>query len=479
MKRQRHRYKMIAFLLFLAFLALGLWGVWSVRNYGTRWFSHASNTRLAEQKKSVIAGDIRDRNGVLLASTVDGKRVYQEKASDRSAIVHLLGDREGQIANSVESFQAGYLYGVQSSLLDALHHLLQHTERRGNNLTLTVDAGLCSTIPKAFSSHTATRGKNGAAVVMNYHTGDVLALVSLPGFDPDDPESVETLNQPYWNRATQALLPPGSTFKIVTAAAMLENLPGVRDQVFTCTGSLSVSDQFTVKDFENAVHGQLTLKQAFLHSCNSVFASGALTLGDESLRRMAEQFGFNENFLFRDLVVQNSMYPQKRQTPEALAASGYGQSAIAATPLHLCLLSAAVANDGVMMEPRLLKTVQSSSGATILSESSVTVRTVCAADTAQTLQEMMKSVVQGGGSGSRASVYGMDIRGKTGTAESTAGGVPVNYGWFTGYNAGEGLPFALCVLVEDIPDGETGGTTAALIAGDLFSWLKNHPDRVQ
>ncbi len=481
LKRQRHRFKVIALLLFVGFLLLGLWGIWSVRNYGTRWFSHASNPRLAEQKKNVTEGDIADRNGILLATTVDGKRVYREKSADRAALVHLLGDRNGQIANSVESFQAGYLYGVQSSLLDAVQHLTRKTERRGNNLTLTVDAELCSAIPKAFFSHPLTRGKNGAAVVMNYRTGEVLALVSLPCFDPDqaDGETIAALDQPYWNRVTQALLPPGSTFKIVTAAAMLRSLPDAGDRTFTCTGSLQVSDQFTVTEYNHAVHGSVTLRQAFQHSCNTVFASGALELGDDQLRAVAEKFGFNQNFLFRDLVVNNSSYPRRNRTREALAASGYGQSAVTATPMHLCLLSAAVANDGVMMEPRLLKTVKSSAGATVLGWSSSSVCTVCSADVAEALQQMMKDVVQNGGSGSNASVRSMDIRGKTGTAESTSGGQPVNYGWFTGYNAQEELPFALCVLVEDIPEGETGGATAARIAADLFTYLRDHPDRVR
>lgn len=481
MKRRRHRFKMIAVLLFLGFLLLGIWGTRSVLYYGTRWYAHPSNTRLAQQKKNVTEGSIFDRNGILLASTVDGERVYRDTPRERAALVHLLGDREGQIGNSVESFQAGYLYGVRSSLLDSAYHLLHPAEvRRGNNLTLTVDAELCAAVPDAFSSHELTRGKNGAAVVINYRTGEILALVSLPSFDPDTvtSEQIAVLDQPYWNRATQALLPPGSTFKIVTAAAILQAFPDAMERIWNCTGALNVSEQFTVKDFNNAVHGEVSLRQAFLHSCNSVFASAALELGSDSLRRTAEKFCFNRNFLFRDLVVNNSSYPTQNRTRESLAASGYGQSSVTATPLHLCLISAAVANRGTMMEPRLLKAVKSSSGSSVLTWSSAAVGTVCDEKVAAALQQMMKDVVQGGGSGSRAAVPTLDIRGKTGTSESTSGGRMINYGWFTGYNAQADLPVALCVLVEDIPNGETGGTTAALIAGDIFRYLKNHPDRV-
>ena len=321
------------------------------------------------------------------------------------------------------------------------------------------------------------KGRSGAAVVLNYKTGEILALVSLPSFDPDhaSSEDIAALDHPYFNRATQALLPPGSTFKIVTAAAALSRLKDVESRHFSCIGSLPVSDTFTVRDYSGTVHGELTLSQAFLHSCNSVFASLALELGDAALRAEAEKFSFNRNFLFRDLVVYNSKYPSGVQPREALAASGYGQSAIAATPMHLCLISAAIAREGNMPEPRLLRRVRSSSGGTLLSFSSVSAGSVCSSAVASRLSTMMKRVVQDG-SGYQAAVPTLDIRGKTGTAVSTDGDRSVTYGWFTGFNAQGDLPAALCVLVEDIPEGETGGTTSALIAHDIFMYLRNHPE---
>ena len=476
MKQRRYRFRLIALLLTLSLLGLILWGSWSVRQYSNRWFSYGSNVRLINQKRKVTAGDILDRNGIILATTADGSRVYRETAADRAALVHLLGDREGRIANGVERFQAGYLYGYRSSLLDAVHHLIRKTDRVGNTVTLTVDADLCTEAHNAFARHGATAGHAGAAVVMNYRTGEVLAFVSLPDFDPDNAsaEIIGSLNQPYWNRVTQALLPPGSTFKIVTAAAMLENLPGIDARTFSCDGLLQVTDRFSVRDYQHAVHGNLSLREAFLHSCNVVFATGALEVGNDALRNTARRFGFNDSFLFRDLVVEDSSYPAGNQEPSALAASGYGQSAVSATPLHLCLIAGAIANDGIMQEPRLLK-----SGAPVLSWSSAVVRTVCGTEVAHQLQSMMKGVVQGGGSGSRAAVSSLDIRGKTGTSESTDGGRVVNYGWFVGYNAQDDLPFSLCILVEDIAEGDTGGTTAALIAKDLFSYMKKHPEKVR
>lgn len=483
MKKQRYRFRLLALLFLALFLVVCAFAVWSLRNYEGRWFSYSANPRLSAQKANVTEGDILDRNGVLLASTVDGKRVFQSSPRLRSSVVHIIGDRNGMVANSVETFHSAWLYGYTSSLQDAIYRLTHPgEERRGNNVTLTIDSALCAAIPEYFSSHPLTSGKNGAAVVLNYLTGETLALVSLPSFDPDSAgsEAVTALDSPYLNRATQAnLYPPGSTFKIVTSAAALENLPDSAERTFTCTGALPVSESFTVTDFNRASHGDLTLREAFKRSCNSVYASLALELGDPALRSAAEAFGFNRNFLFRDLVVENSSYPSAGRSPEALAASGYGQSALAVTPMHLCLISAAVANNGIMREPRLLMKAVTSGGVQVLSFSSANVCRTCNPETAEILQSMMKDVVQGGGSGSRAAADSMDIRGKTGTSESYVNDRKVNYGWFTGYNAQEDLPFAVCVLVEDIPDGETGGTTAAVISHDIFVYLRGHPELVK
>ena len=479
MKSRRYRYKLIALLLTGLFVLAGAYGARSVSHYGSRWFSYAANPRLAARKQLVTEGDILDRKGTVLAATRDGVRVYNENRAVRSATVHVVGDRRGMIANSVESFHAGWLYGYSSSLSDAFRHLLHPDEvRRGNDVTLTVDADLSASVPAGFASHDVTKGKNGAAVVLNYLTGEVLALVSLPVFDPDDlsDAALSGLDHPYFNRAVQSLLPPGSTFKIVTAAAALSGLPGSDTKVFSCSGSLRVSETFTVQEFGHAVHGNLNMSEAFLRSCNTFFASLALELGDSALRSEAEKFAFNRNFLFRDIVVYNSRYPSSSQSPETLAASGYGQSSLLATPMHLCLISAAVANGGQMPEPRLLKQVTNSAGTRLLSFSSAPAGTVCSRNVADRLSEMMKSVVQGGGSGFRAQVPTLDVRGKTGTAVSTADGRQVNYGWFTGFNAQKDLPVAVCILVEDIADGETGGTTAALVARDVFSWFRSHPD---
>lgn len=478
MKQQRLNFKLLALILFGMFLLLAAYGGYSILTYGNRWFSSSRNPRVRAQKENVVAGDILDRNGVTLASTNDGERVYQADEAARRAVVHLLGDAQGQVSNGVETFQTSYLYGFQTSLPEMISSLFRGETRRGDNVTLTIDSRLCTAMAAAFDQHDKTRGKRGAAVALNYRTGELLGMTSLPSFDPlkITAQTLADPGQPFWNRATQSVFPPGSVFKLITAASALENIRGVTEAELPCTGGLTVDGQ-AIRDFGGASHGAVTLRRALTVSCNNAFASLALSLGDEALRKTAEDFGFNDNFLFRDLVVENSVYPTKNRTNFEIATSGFGQSAIVASPMHLCMVGAAIANGGVMMEPRLLRDVSSYAGVQRVTLQSREYRRALTAAQAETISGYMQAVVKGG-TGSRAAVDGLDVRGKTGSAESSVDGKDVTYGWFVGFLREDDLPFAVCVLVEDIADGDGGGSTAAPIAADIFRYLKAHPSLV-
>ena len=468
MKQQRFRFKLLALLMFALFALLAAFGVYSVGVSGNRWFTSAQNSRIQAQKANVTAGSIYDRNGVLLASTVDGQRVYQADEAARRAVVHVLGNADGNVYKGVESFQAVHLYGFNATFTEVLSALLSGQPRRGDDVTLTLDSRLCTAITQYYAANSATRNKKGAAVVMNYKTGEVIAIVSLPSFDPMVSGSRGT--DLTTNRATRSLYPPGSTFKIITTAAALQYISGVTTTEIACTGGLLVDGQ-AIRDFGNTVHTRLTLRQAFVKSCNNIYALLALDMGDAALRKTAEAFGFNDNFLFRDLVVENSVYPTGSRSQFEIAMSGFGQSSIGVTPLHMCLVAAAVANDGVMMEPVLLQQVTSPGGALREKLQSRVYREVLTPEIITVLQDYMRAVVTGG-TGTRAAVSGMTICGKTGSAETSLNGRYVTHGWFVGYCADDAYPYALAVVVEDIGDGAGGGSTAAPIAGEIFRYLK-------
>ncbi|MBR6569244.1 MAG: penicillin-binding protein 2 [Clostridia bacterium] len=472
MKQLKFRFRFLTLITIALLVVAGAYGVYSVSAYGNRWVSSARNTRYRSARSRVIPGDILDRSGVVLATTDEsGKRTYQANVLSRSSMVHVIGDSEGNVANGVESFQANYLLGFESSLSERINDLLGETQRKGDTVVLTVDSKLHTHIVQAFRNTQNTKGKCGAAVVLNYKTGEVLALVSLPVYDPMNITDVirSSTQHPYWNRALQSTLPPGSTFKIITAVSALENLSNAQNLHYTCTGATQVMDQ-VITDYGNEHHGEIDLAKAFRVSCNNAFAQTALMLGDDALRKTAERFGFNDNFLFRDLVVENSRYPTVNRNSFEVAWSGAGQSQVAATPLHMCMISAAIANDGVMMEPYLLSRVQSPAGTVRMRSAGKPYRTACSKETAQIIDGYMKDVVSRG-TGTRAKTDGLTIAGKTGSAEGSADGVDVTHAWFTGYIDSDRYPYAVCVFVEA---GGTGGSVAAPIAQQIFEYLREN-----
>jgi len=261
MKQLKFRFRFLTLITIAMLVVAGAYGVYSVSTYGNRWVSSARNTRYRSARSSVIPGDILDRNGVVLASTDEnGKRIYQSNILSRSSMVHLIGDDEGNVANGVESFQANYLLGFESSLSERISDLMGGSRRKGDTVVVTADSRLHTHIVQAFRNTANTKGKCGAVVVMNYKTGEVLALVSLPVYDPQNITDVvrNSSQHPYWNRALQSTLPPGSTFKIITAVSALENLRDAQNLHYTCTGATQVLDQ-VITDYGNEQHGKSTL----------------------------------------------------------------------------------------------------------------------------------------------------------------------------------------------------------------------------
>ena len=172
-------------------------------------------------------------------------------------------------------------------------------------------------------------------------------------------------------------------------------------------------------------------------------------------------------------MVENSSYPTTNRTQFEIAWSGAGQSAITASPMHMCMVAAAIANGGVMMEPRLLQDVTSASGVNRLKFTSATYRTALSYSLAEEIKGYMAAVVQSG-TAKQAAVSGLTICGKTGSAESNDDGRPVTHGWFIGFIDDDDYPYAVAVLVEDVNDGDGGGSVAAPIAQDIFTYLKEN-----
>lgn len=468
MKQLQKNIRRVAIALCALFALLVVWGVYSLTTYGSRWFASSANTFMRTRKKDVIAGDILDRNGIVLATTANGQRIYQNDLTARRATVHAVGDSGSNVNNSAESFFASYLYGFNSSFLERLSFALRGEQRQGDNVRLTIDCRLATYIASIFPS-----GKAGAVVVMNYKTGEVLTEQSFPTFDPQNISAAvkNDPQKPFYNRAIQGLYTPGSTFKMVTAASAIENYTNYNTIAFDCTGQLALGNRVITDAGTNLTenkltrHGIIDLKKAFQVSCNNSFAQLALQLGDARLRKTAEDFGFNDNFLFRDLVVENSAYPTANRNDGEIAWTGAGQSALTASPLHLCMIASAIANDGVMMEPKLLISATAPNGTERAKLTSKVYRKPLTSDQAAILKDYMRAVVTGG-TGTSANIGGKKVCGKTGSAEID--GQEFTNAWFVGFLDEAASPYALSIVVEN---GGGGGSVAAPIARKIFNWM--------
>lgn len=457
MKELRRHIRLVALTLLGLFAVWMLYFCYSTYFYGGRWFANPYNTRISSKKQTVIAGTVTDSAGTVLAYTgADGNRRYADRESTRRAVSHVIGDDTAKVANGVETFHAQYLLGFNSNVLERLFDVIKGQQQRGDDVQLTINAELSEAISKAFPS-----GRLGAAVVLNYKTGDILAMVSKGDFDPENMDEAlgDEAAGALVNRATQGLYPPGSVFKIVTLASALSALPDVASRSFLCEGQLPV-DKSVVTDAGLAVHGEQTLVQAFSNSCNNIFASLALDLGYQTLGLTAQNMGFNDNFLFRDLVVYNSSYPIDDKSLDDLAWSGVGQGRVLVTPLHMAMIAGAVANKGVMMEPRLLRAIVTPQGQTRKLAGSKVYSKGMSEDVAAVIADYMVSTVKGG-TARRAAIDGYRVGGKTGSAEASDDKTVDTHAWYVGFIQDDDHPLAVAVVVEF---GGSGGQVAAPLA---------------
>jgi len=453
MYKKLRRNMKLAMSIFVALfvILIGYLG-YSVLVYGRKWMATPYNPRLKNAISAVDGGSIYDRNGVKLAFTVGGKRYYHMEESIRRACSHIIGDIYGKTVGA-ETMFADYIYGMNKSIFDRIEEALSGEQGEGSDIALTIDANLSKYIYKNMD------GRRGSVVVMNYQTGEILADVNILTFDPSTVNTDELEESSLVNRGTMGRYPPGSIMKIVTVSAALKEHV---DLTYECTGECYIDGQ---KVTCVKAHGVQNLKDAFKNSCNTYFANLSVKLGGERLLSEADRFGFNKTFNFEDIILYASSFEISDSAGD-VAWAGIGQYKDLITPLHAAMMAGAVANEGVMMEPLLLKSVDGGNNAGFRF-SPETYRRVMDADTAATLKDYMKEVVVSG-TGTSAAVSGYTVYGKTGTAEYYDEEENIkNHSWFVGF-LDEEHPYAVAVIFEG---AGYGSKYAAPMAAKVFKYL--------
>ncbi|WP_298817681.1 peptidoglycan D,D-transpeptidase FtsI family protein [Chloroflexus sp.] len=460
-----------------------------------------SNVRPVLATQRVIRGSMFDRRGRTLVESVlvngIARRTYPLAGQyDMSAFGHILGffsTRYGQ--SGLEAIYNEYLSGERGNEWQLLLSEWTGETQRGNSLTLTLDAELQARVAALLGN------RQGAVVVLDPRTGAILALVSRPGFDPGqlvvDPAAPDLaaerqrvsdywsqLNrddsgQPLLNRATQGRYPPGSTFKTVTAVAVLEHpFQGQPNQI-TCPNEYF--PQPDAPPIVNAVDNlgarigePATLERVYAFSCNTAFAQYAVRLGADRLAEVAQRFDiFLPNRIpsgfrpLRDLPSDPSLLavrPDFLDQPRALADTGYGQGQLLVTPLQMAMVAATIANDGVMMQPYLVQRITRPDGSEIWWTGQHAIRRVMASGTARRMREYMAAVAQYGFGSVISQMVNQPVGGKSGTAEHVPGAPP--HAWFIAIGPLETPRYAVAVIIEQ---GGEGSGAAARLAGEVLA----------
>lgn len=493
MNRQISRVAVLSLLLLAALVvATSYWQAWAAPSLAAKQDNAIQQVAQFTIKRGLIYAS--DGTTVLAANVpkkAGGQTLYFRRYPTHGLASQVVGySTQGRSQAGLERSENAYLTASNANLgtiFDKLTAKLRGATITGNNLVLNLRAGAQKL------AEADLRGKCGAAVVLNPRTGQVYVMASSPSYDPNKIETgtgyASILHSPnacpgsssaLYNRATQGLYPPGSSFKTVTAAAALDDHAFGVNSTFYDPGycmeyGQKVSNALN-PDQTAESYGNVNFLQAYQHSINAVFCNIGKTLGAARIVDKAKQFGFYSRppiELPSDEVDPSGEFnfathgfftDPGRMDPGRLA---FGQDKLLVTPLQMALVASAVANGGTIMVPHLVDKVTSPSGGVVVKVRPQVWRKAMTPQTAATLNSFMQAVVTGG-TGTAAQIPGIKVAGKTGTAET--GLSRVYDAWFIFFAPADNPQVAGAVVVEHQLNG-FGGSVSAPIAKQLMQAL--------
>ena len=439
-------------------------------------------------RRVIDAAFARDRGAIMIGADAIAESVktndiyqYQRRYTQPLLYAPVTGFFSYYSQTGIEQTQNQVLSGDDPRLfVNRLVDLVSNTAPKGGRVQLSIDPAA----QKAAYDGLLGLGPNvqGSVVAIEPSTGKILAMVSLPTYNPnrlathdlqaagDNYDALlEAPGQPLLNRAIQTRLPPGSTFKIITASAALED--GLYDNAESLVpGGPSFQLPQSTSTLDNGGRDcgtdKITMTQAIANSCNTSFLAIADELGHDKMQEQAELFGFNSEYL-TDLRPQaESVYPDEADPPQT-ALTGIGQYDVSATPLQMAMVAAGVANQGVVMKPYLVDQVLSPDLDVLDHTDSTRFSEAISPSTASEITKMMVATVSGG-TATPAAIPGVEVAGKTGTAENCSD--CKNYAWFISFAPANDPKVAVAVMIqgsdvpaEDIAGGLLGGPIAKAV----------------
>ncbi|NLY52175.1 MAG: hypothetical protein GX063_04615 [Firmicutes bacterium] len=425
--------------------------------------NHPANPYQLLERRSVRRGGIFDSSGEVIAESVQREKGFERVFHGTSGLAPTIGyfsQRYGTagLEKTLDEFLMGRRY-PGTSVIGRLRHLLSDRSS-GYDVITSIDLDLQRTVEQALAN------RKGAAVVMEVKTGRILAIASMPGFNPEEIDSqwdkiTSDPGSPLYNRALAGFYPPGSTFKIVVLAAVLAHGELDLASVFDDPGSVTIQGH-QIANAGGTPWGRISLLDALVVSSNTVFTEVARKIGSDQLLQMAGSFGLGRKPPLAGENVGAGKLPSGPLSPLELAQLAIGQYGIVTTPLQMAMVVQAVANDGLMMEPLLVDAVKASGNGGKWINQPRPMGYVVSAQNARKIRQAMAEVVTRG-TGRNAALSGIDVAGKTGSAENPQGRA---HAWFVGMAPVDKPAICLAVIVEH---GGSGGGVAAPIARRIFA----------
>lgn len=447
-----------AYLFLVLFIAMLAYVFYYIHTHQFDMINSSYNSAQEILMSQNTRGTIYASGGEILAEDdSDGEREYPYS----NVFAHVVGyASEGM--SGIESLANYYLIQSDVSVAEQIANKEAGEKNPGDNVYTTLNVDLQQV------AYDALGDNQGAVVVTDPRTGEVLAMVSKPDFDPNEISDIwddlvsNSDSSELLNRCTQGLYPPGSTFKIITALEYIrENPDTYQDYEYDCTGSITI-DGVSIQCYHGEKHGLVDLTESFAQSCNSSFANIASQLDWDAFGETAKQLLFGESLPFSLDTSISSVQTGASMTTEDKMQTGIGQGETVMTPLHLNMITCAVANSGVLEEPYLLDKVVSPNGDTLETFSSGGSVSMMSEDEADILKGFMTEVVEDG-TASKLSGLSYTAAGKTGSAEYDDEND--SHAWFTGFAPADDPEICVTVIVEG---AGTGGEEAVPIAKDIF-----------
>lgn len=434
------------------------------------WVQFYDGTALAENKnnrRNMIEQYAYPLGNIIVA----GEAITGSKETDSGDLKYQRTYKDGALYSAVTGYSsqvygATQLEGVYQDLLDGTDNRLKNpvdtvTGKRADpgDVITTIDPEVQR------AGYDALGDTKGAAVAIDPANGKILGVVSTPSYDPSeisgstDSGAWEKLtkdpDKPMTNRALRQPLPPGSTFKLVVAAAALED--GLYSSVDERTDSpdpypLPGTTRVLANENPSAPCEDATIRVALQYSCNNVFGKMAVDLGQDKVKEMADKFGFDDAQQDVPVRAYESVYPSGMDKAQT-ALSGIGQFDVTATPLQMAMVSAAIANGGELVSPHMVSQISDASGNVLRNydgnDDNTDTREIVSSSTAEQLQSAMQTVVDEG-TGTNAQIDGATVGGKTGTAQHGENNSQTPYAWFTSYAKDDstGKEVAVAVIIE-------------------------------